>query len=98
MAILPSPKELRAGRMVRPVNLRLAVHAGASNDAVAAVGDLRGVVDRRWMTAADVAALAQHRRLRHEHAVVVRPVRIVAAHTVLATCGVLPEERSALLG
>src|SRR5262249_6831414 len=98
MAILRLPKELRAGRVIRAVNLRMAVHAGASNHAVAAAGHLRSVVDRRRMPAADVASLAEHRRLRDEHAVVVRTVRIVAAGAVLAAGRVLPEERAALLG
>jgi len=50
------------------------------------------------MPRADMAALAEHRRPRDEQAIVVRAVRIVAGAAALATCGVVPEERPALLG
>ena len=96
--LLPLPKELVARRVVRPVNLRVAVDAAAADRAVARGRDLRAVVDRRRMPAADVAALAEHRQLRDQHALVVRAVRIVAGRAVLAAGGVIPQERPALLG
>src|SRR5206468_5601263 len=92
------PKELVAGRMVGPVNLRMAVHAAAADRPVAGRGDLGAVVNRRRVPAADMAALTEHRVLGDEHAVVVRAVRIVTARATLAACGVIPYERPALLG
>ena len=41
------PKEFVARRVIRPVDLRVAVHAAAADHAVAGGGDLRAVVDRR---------------------------------------------------
>ena len=76
----------------------MTVDAAAADHAVAAVVQLRLVVNDRRMAAADVAPLAEHRHLRDEHPVVVRAVRIVAARAVLASCRVLPEIRAALLG
>src|SRR5262252_7147335 len=59
-----------AGRMVRAVNLRVAVHATPPDGAVARGRDLRAVVNRRRVPAADMAALAEHRLLGDEHAIV----------------------------
>src|SRR5687767_7137409 len=50
------------------------------------------------MPAGHVTPLAEHRLLRDEHPIVVRPVRIVAAGAVLASGRVLPQEGTALLG
>src|SRR5262245_4012089 len=62
MVVLPLPHEELARRMVRSVDLRVTVHAGATEHAVALVGrDLVLVVERRRMAARDVAALAEHR-------------------------------------
>src|SRR5262245_11540103 len=96
--LLPLPKEEVSRGVIRAVDLRVAVDAGPADDPVAAGVQLRGVVDRRGMAAADVAALTQHRRLGDEQAVVVRTVRIVAAGAVFTPRRVLPDERSPLLG
>src|SRR5204863_7401614 len=97
-ASCPLPKKLFARGMVRPVDLRVAVDATASDHPVARGGELRAVVDRRGVPAADVAALAEHRLLGDQHAVVVRAVRIVAAGAALAPGRVIVQERPALLG
>src|SRR5262249_35214433 len=89
-------QEAVARWVVRSVNLRMAVHAAAPDGAVARRRDLRSVVDRRRVTAADVAPLAEHRLLGDQHAIVVRAVRIVAARAVLASRGVVPDEGAAL--
>ncbi len=84
--------------MIRPVNLRMTVHAASSDRTVARGGDLPAVVNRRGMTARNVAALAEHRLFRDQHAIVVRAVRIVTTRTVLAAGRVIPHEWTALLG
>ena len=96
--LLQLTKEPVAGRAVRAVNLRVAVHARAANQTVAARRELRAVVDRGWVPRRDVAPLAEHRRFGDEHAVVVRAVRVVAGRAVLGDRRVLPQERPALLG
>src|SRR5579871_2651001 len=68
-----SAKERVAGRAVRAVDLRVAIDAAAPDQPVALRCERVGVVDRRGMLGADVAPLAQHRQLRHEHPIVVRP-------------------------
>src|SRR4029453_17881045 len=92
-----STRERLTRRVVGPVNLLVAVDARPANDAVAPVLHGQVVVDRRWMPGADVAALTEHRRLGHQHAVVGGAVWIVAAHTALAPGGVLEQERASLL-
>src|ERR1043166_4110447 len=91
-----SPQERVAGRAVAAVNLLMAVHAAASDDPVAARGKLRAVVNRRGMPRADVAALAEHRRLGDEHPLVVAAVRIVTGVAGLTNRRVIPQERPAL--
>src|SRR6266568_5348549 len=76
----------------------MAVDSAATDDTVAAVSDLRGVIHRRRMPRGDVAALTEHRQLGDKQAIVVRPVRVVAGRAVLAYRRVLPQERSAFLG
>ena len=49
------------------------------------------------MPCVQVAPLAEERKLRHEHLVVVRAVGVVAVQAVLANRRVLPEKRPALL-
>ena len=66
------PQEEVAGRVVRPVNLRVALRAAASHDPVAPRVHLRLVVDRRRVAARHVAALAEHRLLGDVHPLVVR--------------------------
>src|SRR5437899_4095464 len=68
---VPSPQESVASRAVRSVNLRVAVHAAAPDQPVAARGELRAVVNRGGMPRADVAPLAQHRQFGDEHPIVV---------------------------
>ena len=70
------------------MNLLVAVRAAAVDQTVAPLCERRALVDGRWMPRADVAALAQHRRPHHEHAVVVRAVGVVAGDARLATRGV----------
>src|SRR5437588_11954457 len=48
------------------------------------------------MSRAYMAALAEHRKLRDEHSIVVRTVRVVARITGLSYRGVVPQERTAL--
>ena len=52
-------------------------HLRKAGQAVAAGGQLRTVVNRRRMARANVTALTEHRELRHKHAIVVGPVRVV---------------------
>src|SRR5215470_5263172 len=106
LATLASPLEARARRMVAAMNLRVAVLAGASDDARALVSAwlLRGsrglacVVERARMAEWRAVTLLAHERPRaHEQGVVVRAVRRVAIEAALAHRGVLPQKRAALL-
>src|SRR3954471_21787648 len=92
------PQEEVAGRVIRAVNLRVALDAGASRDAVAARVHLGLVVDRRRVAARNMAALAQHRQLGDQQPLVVRSVRVVTGDAALAGHLVIPQERTALLG
>ena len=56
------------------------------------------IVGDRRVPRAGVAALAQERRSSIEHFLIVRAVRIVAVHAVLADRRMLPQERAALVG
>ena len=92
------PHEELARRMVRAVDVRVAVHARPAEHPVALVhGDGVVVVDRRRMPRRDVAALAEHRHADGQHAIVRRPVRVVTRRAVLADGRVLPEHRPAHL-
>ena len=84
--------------MVAAVDGRVAVDAATRQHPVAAVVQLRLVVDGGRVPRVVVAPLAQHRRLGDEHALVLRPVRIVTARAVVAHRSVLVQERPALLG
>src|SRR3954467_3138217 len=84
------PQEEVAGRVIRAVNLRVALDAGASRDAVAARVHLGLVVDRRRVAARDMAALAEHRQLGDQQPLVVRSVRVVAGDAALAGHLVIP--------
>src|SRR3954447_19137554 len=96
---LPSPHEELARRMVRAVNVGVAVHARSAEHPVALVGgDLVLVVKRRRMLGGDVAALTEHRHPHDQHAIVRRAVRVMAGGAVLAHRRVLEERRSAHLG
>src|SRR3954447_8909286 len=96
---LPSPHEELARRMVRAVNVGVAVHARSTEHPVALVGgDLVLVVERRRMLGRDVAALTEHRHPHDQHAIVRRAVRVMAGGAVLAHRGVFEQRRSAHLG
>src|SRR5436190_11792770 len=60
------PMELVTSRVIRAVDLRMAVHAASADRAVAGRRDLGAVINRRRMPAGHVAALAEHRFLRHQ--------------------------------
>src|SRR5688572_33276734 len=85
-----------ARRMVRTMDLGMAVHAAAADNAWAAVPHGETVVHRGRMSRADVTALAQHGHLRNEQPVVRRPVRVVARHAAFAAGGVLEQEWATL--
>src|SRR5262245_23966512 len=93
-----SAQEGVARRVVRSVDLLVTADATASNhtDVLRVEGRCR--VDRRRMSGANMTALAEHRRSRHEHAIVVRSMRIVACTAGFPAGGVLEEEGTALLG
>jgi hypothetical protein len=80
------------------MNLLVTVDAAPLDESVAAVGQSRGVVDGRRMSSADVAPLTKHRHLRHQHPVVDRAVRVVTRAAGFPAGGVIPQERTALLG
>src|SRR5471032_3362930 len=98
LSMIPLPEERVARRAVGAVDLRVTVDAAAADQAVAPSGQLHAVVDRRRMPGADVTPLAEHRKLRDEHPVVVGPVRIVTRVARLADRRVIPQERPSLLG
>ena len=74
---------------------RSAVDAGAR---VRPGSDQRRIVDRARMSRRHVTALAENRRLRHQHPLVRRAVRIVACRTSVTAGRVLPQIWSALVG
>ena len=83
------------------MNVRVARHARPRIDAHARGrrrSDQRPVVDGARVTRRDVTALAQDRRLRDEHALVRRAVRVVTRRAAVARRRVLPQERAALVG
>ena len=86
--LLRLPQERFAVRRIRAVDLLVAVDAAAPDDPRAPVLHRQVVVDGRRVARADVTALAEHRRLRHEHAVVVAAMRIVAGDAAVRhRCG-----------
>src|SRR5690606_7090665 len=88
-----SPREGEAGRVVRSVDLLVAVLARAAEQELGARHPRLGRVARL-----DVAGLAESRSRHLEHVLAQRPVRVVAVHAVLDDRRVLPEERTALVG
>jgi len=80
------------------MNLLVTVDATPLDEPVAAVSQRRAVVDGRRMSSADVAPLTKHRQLGHQHPVVDRAVRVVTRAAGLPAGGVIPQERTALLG
>src|SRR5512145_2006444 len=85
--------------MVRPVNLRMTIHARPSEHPVAFVHrDRVVVVDGGRMPRRDVTALTQHRHPNHEHPVVRRAVRIVTSGAIFTNRGVLPQYRPSHFG
>src|SRR5687768_17252351 len=79
----------------------MTVAAGMLDDAVARVrAELRiaQVVERSRMARVQMAALTEIRHLRQQQLVVIRAVGLMARRAVLADGGVLPQERTALLG
>lgn len=96
-----SPYEALSARVIRSVNRRVAGDARPGKDAHAcarAGSNQYRVIDRARVTRADVASLTEDGRLRDEHALVGRSMRIVTRHASIATRRVLPQEGTSLLG
>ncbi len=94
----PSPHEELARRVIRAMDVRVAVHARPSEHAIALAGRDRGVVVYgRRMPGRHVAALTEHRHAHVQHAIVRRAVRVVTGGAALAYRRVFPQHRPAHL-
>jgi hypothetical protein len=98
MASSSSSQERLARGIVRAVEGRVAVGAGAPEQAVTVNEELALVVKSAGMAGIRMAALAEERFLRLEHLHVVGAVDLMAVHAVLANGDVLPKEGAALFG
>src|SRR5262245_54883057 len=72
------------GRVIRAMNVRMAVHTRPPEHPIALVRrDFVLVIERRGVTREDVTALTQHRHPNDQHPIVRRPVRVMTRRAVL---------------
>src|ERR1035437_7435468 len=88
-----SPREISPARRVRAVYLRMAIGALLVDHE-----NLSPPMGLARMTCADVAALAEHRHVDHQHVLVNAAVRDMAIEAVHRHRRVHPQKRPALFG
>jgi len=94
-----SPHERATGRVVRAVNLRMAVGATAREQVRIGIGTREGLrrAHEGGMSRPFVAGLAEERRAQLQERRLHRTVRVVAVGAILRHRLMLPQKRSALL-